>query len=350
MTISRRQFLKYCTVAAGALGLTATDLIKLEQALAKSPGAGLPVVWIAGQACTGCTTSLANSVSIETVTDLLLLNQANLTLDLRVIETLMASMSTQATQTAVGSITSSAFALVVEGSIPAIAALVPKDGYCTIGSYTGAASENVGDVVRYFANSTNCAAILTVGTCSSYGGVPASKPKPTGAMGVLEYMNNSSTIKEKMISIPGCPPNPNWIVGTLAEILINLANGNGVVLPNVDNIRRPKTYYGSRVCNSCYRYPQAAKKATQINPRLGDQMGHQIMNGPDDGTTPSTAYCLRSAGCKGMKTSADCAFRKWNAPGFNQGGVNWCVGAGAPCQGCVQKGFPDMFSPILNLS
>jgi len=329
------------------MGLTATDLMKLEQAFAKT--GGLHTIWIAGQACTGCTTSLANSVSIETVTDLLLLNQASLTLDLAVIETLMASMSNEATQQT-PAITASTFALVVEGSIPATAALTPKDGYCTIGSYTGAASENVGDVVSALATHANCAAILTVGTCSSYGGVPASKPYPTGAMSFLNYMNNNAAVKAKTICIPGCPPNPNWIVGTLAEILINLANGNGVVLPNIDSIRRPKTYYGSRLCNSCYRYPQAAHKSTQINPRIGDQMGDPVKNGPDDGTSPSTAWCLRSAGCKGMKTSADCAYRKWNAPGFAQGGVNWCVGAGAPCQGCVQKGFPDMFSPILNLS
>lgn len=47
MRITRRDFLKYCTIAAGALGLTTTDLLKIEQAFAKE---GTPqVVWIPGR-------------------------------------------------------------------------------------------------------------------------------------------------------------------------------------------------------------------------------------------------------------------------------------------------------------
>jgi len=342
MFISRRQFLKYCSVAAGAIGLTAADLMKIENATAAT--GGLPVLWIAGQACTGCTTSLANSVYYQTIQELLLLGTAASTLELKMCETLMAGMSNEATQQA--NLTTSPFALVVEGALP-LSGTGPNNGYCQIGSYTGAHSENVGDVVNSLANNANCAAILTVGTCASYGGIPASKPYPTGAAGVLDYLaaasaGTYSALRKKTICIPGCPPNPNWIVGTIAFML-----ANGLAIPNLDNIRRPKAYFGSRLCNNCYRYDQAhANKC--INPRLGNQMGHITLNGPDDGAT--LAYCLRRAGCKGPRTQSDCSYRKWQSPGFGQVGVNWCVGAGAPCQGCVQKGFPDTYSPFLNLS
>jgi len=348
MMISRRQFLKYCSIAAGAIGLTATDLMKLEKALAYD--GGLPVIWIAGQACTGCTTSLLNTVQYMTAYELLLTGTPTSTLNLKVCDTLTTGMSNEVTQQA--NLTSSAFALVVEGAIPTDGT-GPKVGYCQIGSYAGAASEEVGDVVKMLANHTNCAAILTVGTCSSYGGIPASKPYPTGAQGFLDYMFDASNAtyaacRAKTISIPGCPPNPNWIVGTLAFILQDFANGN-LTFPNVDNIRRPKTYYGARVCTSCYRNPDAivnpGTPSKYINPRKGAELGQSPKNGPDLG-----AFCLRRSGCKGPRTQSDCPTRKWLSPGFGLPGVNWCVGAGAPCQGCVQKGFPDAFMPFLSIS
>ena len=146
MNISRRQFIKYCSIAAGALGLNATDLMKIEKATAAT--GGLPVLWIAGQACTGCTTSLANSVYYQTIQELLLLGQAANTLDLKVHETLMAAMSNEATQQT-PAITASPFALVVEGAI------TPTNGYCQIGSYAGATSENMSDVVTALANHAN---------------------------------------------------------------------------------------------------------------------------------------------------------------------------------------------------
>ena len=63
--ITRRQFLQYCTASAAALGLSQTDLLKLEKALAApqldpehkySPS----VIWLSGQACSGCPVSLLN--------------------------------------------------------------------------------------------------------------------------------------------------------------------------------------------------------------------------------------------------------------------------------------------------
>jgi hydrogenase small subunit len=349
MIISRRQFIKYCSIAAGALGLNATDLMKIEKATAAT--GGLPVIWIAGQACTGCTTSLANSVYYQTIQELLLLGTASTTLDLKVCETLMASMSNEATQQA--TLTSSGFALVVEGAIPATGVNTPKAGYCTIGSYTGAASEDVGAVVSYLAHHSNCAAILTVGTCSSYGGIPAGAGNITGAKGVLSYLGPNNTdanghrYRSKTICIPGCPPNPNWIVGTVAYLL-----ANGLAMPALDSLRRPRTYYGQRICNSCDRFPtsltgqfagfvgmdsnnsNSAMRVTQP-----EMIGDPVQNTPG-------GRCLKKAGCKGSRTKSDCSLRKWHSPGFMQAGVNWCVGAGAPCQGCTQNYFPDGMSPF----
>jgi len=333
------------------MGLTATDLMKIEKASAST--GGLPVIWIAGQACTGCTVSLLNSVYYQTIEELVLLGQASTTLDIKVLETVMGAMSNEGTQQA--GLTDAAFALVVEGAIPqdANTAHAPKEGYCTIGSYTGATSENVGDVVTYLAGHSNCAAILTVGTCSSYGGIPAAAGNVTGASGVLTYLGpnnldgNGHRFRSKTICIPGCPPNPNWIVGTIAYLL-----ANGLSMPALDSLRRPRTYYGERICNSCDRFAtsltgqfvgfvgmDADNSASALRVTQPEKIGDIGQNAPG-------LRCLKKAGCKGSRTKSDCSMRKWHSPGFMQAGVNWCVGAGAPCQGCVQNYFPDRMSPF----
>ncbi|MEW6570580.1 MAG: twin-arginine translocation signal domain-containing protein [Nitrospirota bacterium] len=333
MLISRRQFLKYCSIAAGALGLTATDLMKLEKALAAT--GGLPVLWIAGQACTGCTTSLANSVYYATIQELLLLGQASKTLELKMHETLMAAMSNEATQQP--NLTTSAFALAVEGAI------TPQAGYCEIGTYTGASSDNMSDVVTYLAGHSNCAAILAIGTCASFGGIPAAAGNATGAKGVLAHLGSGA--RSKIINIPGCPPNPNWIVGTVAYML-----ANSLQKPALDALRRPRMYYGERICNSCDRFA-TSNSGGQVNGFVGvtplsplavaepERIGDPAQNVPG-------GRCLKKAGCKGSRTKSDCSLRKWQSPGYMQVGVNWCVGAGAPCQGCVQNYFPDRMSPF----
>jgi hydrogenase small subunit len=62
MRITRREFLKYCTISAAALGLTSTQLAKLEKALAKEGPGTVPVVWLHGASCSGDSTSLLNTI------------------------------------------------------------------------------------------------------------------------------------------------------------------------------------------------------------------------------------------------------------------------------------------------
>ncbi len=123
LRITRRDFLKYCSVAAGALGLSASTLMRVENVHAKTGGC-LPVVWIAGAACTGCTMSLLNSVFYTTV-DELLLNK----LDLKYLDTAMATAGAyvdgvqypgaNALQAAHDAYNArQAYVLVVEGAIP----------------------------------------------------------------------------------------------------------------------------------------------------------------------------------------------------------------------------------------
>ncbi|OGW45537.1 MAG: hypothetical protein A2Y66_03795 [Nitrospirae bacterium RBG_13_41_22] len=384
MKFTRREFLKYCSVAAGALGLTATDLAKLENAFAAE--GGLKVVWLNGQACTGCTVSLANSMYYTTIQELLLKTPASQTLDINFIETLSTSSGQSAIDEAksvVGKAKSlaNAFAVVVEGAIPL--GTPPNDPtkpannpgeYCTLWVDNGT-EETMWDMVREFILDRNCAYVFGIGTCACYGGIPGAEPNPTHACGLwqIKYYDKyfkgtfSSTgdpwypdsllfwdlldsttqseirilssrlrslPREKyhgVIMIPGCPPNPNWIVGTIAYIIINNMN-----TPSLEALGRPVMYFRERICNSCDRFNNSVSGQFIIN-RDPDQIGDPNKNRPN-------GYCLKYIGCKGSRTKSDCSMRKWHSPGDGQIGVNWCVGAGAPCQGCTQDAFPDRMS------
>jgi len=58
MKITRRDFLKYCTASAAALGLSASGLQRLEAALASD---GAPtIIWLHGSGCQGDSVSFLN--------------------------------------------------------------------------------------------------------------------------------------------------------------------------------------------------------------------------------------------------------------------------------------------------
>jgi len=216
--ITRRDFLKYCSIAAGALGLSASTLMKVEKVLANT--AAPTVVWISGSACTGCTMSLLNSVFYTTVDDLLL-NRINLTY----LDTAMATAGAYVNGTQWGGAnalaeaqevynSSPGFVLVVEGAIPTAAPTGGVAGdFCRIGNLTGAnpPKETVWENVQAFAEKDTCLAVLSVGTCSSFGGIPGANGNVTGAKGVAfsgttpggAIVNNKGVVNTLMVRNPG---------------------------------------------------------------------------------------------------------------------------------------------------
>jgi hydrogenase small subunit len=355
--ITRRDFLKYCSVAAGALGLSASTLMKVENVLANSNAP--TVVWIAGSACTGCTMSLLNSVFYTTVDDLLL-NRINLAY----MDTAMATAGAyiNGTQWAGANALKAAqdvyngtdpFVLCVEGALPI--GTPPGGGagdYCRIGDLTGTGTDTVVGNVAAFAALDTCVAVLAVGTCSSFGGIPGARGNLPNAQGICfsgtklggaietsainVRTRAAGSIAAKTINISGCPPHPDWIVGTIAHIL-----DTNITLPNVNRDYQPVDYgYREYQCNAgpCpwrfnntttrpdhnQRYPQGDSRALGRNKWTGTDLG-----------------CLGILGCKGRKTKADCSRRRWNADVAENYGVNWCVGSRAGCLGCTEPAFPD---------
>jgi len=301
MKVTRREFFNYCAGSAAALGLVRT-LGPLEKALASTSGP--PIIWIKGASCTGCTVSLANRISTSAPVDLadLLIH----TIDLVYHPTLMGAAGDLAVQT-MQNATAGKFILAVEGGIPTLY----NGKTCTINTQNGV---DVTALAAVKALAPKAAAVISVGTCAAYGVMSGASPNPT------QIKSLSAATGVSTINIPGCPPHPDWIVWTIAQLLAGTT-------PALDSSRRPTMLYGSTVHSQCSRRNE--DWATSLS---------------------STGLCNVSLGCKGRRTHADCPTRMWN----NE--VNWCVGtvtgsgngADSLCQGCTENGFPDKFAPLFS--
>lgn len=291
--VSRRSFLVFCTslMIAAPYGLAITDKKTPEEVAAGlSKVQRPPVIWLHFQDCTGCTESMLQT-SHPGFGDLIL----NV-ISLEYHETLMAGSGLQARQVLDEAVKryEGKFILVVEGSIP-----TGQQGiYMKTGGRT--AMEVLADV------GGKAAAIIAIGSCASWGGIPSADPDPTGAVGVADLMPEKS-----IINIPGCPPNPYTMLGVVLQYA---ADGT---LPETDEQRRPKFAFDRDIHEHCPR-------------RAHFDAGNFVKQYGDDGHREG--WCLYEMGCKGPDTHAGCSTRH-----FNEIPDVWPIGIGAPCIGCTEK-------------
>ena len=288
--ISRRDFMKFCAGITATMGLPASVSWQIAEA-ATNPQRP-PVIWLSAQACTGCTESLLRAEH-PTIEQLIL---EAISLDYH--ETLNAGAGHQAEDYRHHSMEQNKgkYVLVVDGSIPL------KDG----GIYCQVAGRPIVDHLNELA--AGAAAIIAIGSCSSWGGIPSSDPNPTEATAV------SKIIKDKaVVNIPGCPPNP---YNFLATVLHFLTFGR---LPELDAKNRPKFAYNRLIHENCER--RAHFDAGRFAIRFGDE-GHR------------KGWCLYKIGCKGPETFANCPAVLFG----DVGAGSWPVGTGHPCFGCTEEG------------
>lgn len=289
-TVSRRDFLKVCTAAAVYMGLPASlgETIAEAATAPKRP----PVIWLSAQECTGCVETLlrATHPTLEhLIFDLISLEYS---------ETLNVGAGQQAEEFRAASIAENKgkFILVVDGSIPV------KDGgiYCKIGGRT------VLEILKETA--PQAAAVIAIGSCASWGGLPSAEPNPTGATPVHEILKGTGIA---VVNIPGCPPNPYNFLSTVLHYLTFKK------LPALDDKMRPKFAYSRLIHENCERRPHF--DAGRFAEQFGDE-GHR------------QGYCLYKLGCKGPETFNNCPTQL-----FGDVGV-WPVGIGHPCFGCSEEG------------
>ncbi len=289
--VSRRALLKFSSYVAALMALPSSYSLAMAENLTKARRQS--VIWLSFQECTGCTESITRSFS-PSLEDLIF---DFISLDYS--EALM-SVSGHAAEEARKKAmeeNKGKYVLVVEGAIP-----LKNDG-----NYSHSGGDSNLNVLKECAK--DAFAIISVGSCSSFGGIPAADPNPTGAVGV------SDIIKDKpIINVPGCPPIPEVMTGTIAYIL---SMGK---IPELDHLKRPKAFYGETIHDRCYRRPFYEK-------------GLFAKTFDDEGAR--RGYCLFEVGCKGPITYNACATIKWN------GGISFPIQSGHGCLGCSEPGFWD---------
>jgi hydrogenase small subunit len=270
----------------------------------------LPVIYLQTAACSGCAVTMLNTAS-PTIKNVLIDQIApGVHINLKFHPVVMAA----AGEMAIGVMEDTAarqkgeYVLVVDGAVPM------ADG----GVYGAVGERNSKPVTmqqRVAELAADALAVIAMGTCASFGGIPASPPNPTGCVSVQQALA-AKGIKKPLINIPGCPPHPDWFVGTVASIILS-------GLPkaeDLDDFLRPKLFYGKLIHENCPR--RAYFDEGKFAKKFGDE------------------GCLYELGCKGPITHADCPLRHWNS------GTNWVIGAGAPCNGCTQPEFPNETAPF----
>jgi hydrogenase small subunit len=295
--VTRREFLRFCGVMASVLALPRSAVSAIAEAIAS--GEKPTLVWLEFQDCAGNTESFLRAgrpTAADIVLDLLSIDYH---------ETIMAAAGHRAEQALAGVVEKKrgAFIAVVEGSIPTGAG----GAYCTIGGRAAV------DIAREVCGAA--AATIAIGTCASFGGIPAAAPNPTGALSVADAVPGIGTL----IHLPACPANGE----NLAALIVHYLTYQR--WPALDALRRPRFAYGKSIHDGCER--RAHFDAGQYVEAWGDE-AHR------DG------QCLYKMGCKGPVTYQNCPEVGWND------GTNWPIGCGHPCVGCAEPNFWDRMTPF----
>jgi hydrogenase small subunit len=272
---------------AGTLALPHAAGIKIANAL-ETPQR-TPVIWLEFQDCAGCTESFLRAsqpTAAEVVLDVLAVNYH---------ETIMAAAGHLAEEVMQETIDAGGYLLVVEGAIP-----LAEDGiYCCVGGRTAV------DILEDAAS--NAVAVIAVGSCATFGGIPKAAPNPTGAVSVMDLVTD-----KPVLNLPGCPLN----VVNLTATVVHFLTFNE--LPEVDSLLRPLFAHGARIHDNCER--RGHFDAGEFVREWGDE-GHR------------QGWCLYEMGCKGPIAFFNCPTVRWND------GTNWPVGSGHGCIGCALPDF-----------
>ncbi|HXV65209.1 MAG TPA: hydrogenase expression protein HypE [Vicinamibacteria bacterium] len=164
------------------------------------------------------------------------------------------------------------------------------------------------------------AAVIAIGTCATWGGIPAAAGNPTGSMGVMDFLGADyrSDLGLPVVNIPGCSPIGDNFTETVAAVLLFL-QGHGP-LPEFDELGRPAWLFQQTVHQRCGRagfYEEGT---------FADRYGQK--------------ECLVEIGCWGPVVQCNITER---------GAINHmggCMNTGGICIGCTMPGFPDRFAPF----
>ncbi|MGB0683811.1 MAG: hydrogenase small subunit [Magnetovibrionaceae bacterium] len=289
--VSRRSFLKFCSLTAASLGLGPAFAPKIANAMETKPR--IPVIWMHGLECTCCSESFIRSAH-PLVKDVVL-SMISLDYD----DTIMAAAGHQAESILeeVKREYNGNYILAVEGNPP----LNEGGMFCIDGGRPFV------EKLKEMAEGSK--AIISWGSCASWGCVQAAKPNPTQATPIDKVIHNKPIVK-----VPGCPPIAEVMTGVVTYML------TFEKIPALDRQGRPKMFYSQRIHDKCYRRPHF--DAGQFVEQWDDEQAQK-------------GYCLYKMGCKGPTTYNACSTTRWNE------GVSFPIQSGHGCIGCSEEDFWD---------
>lgn len=288
--LSRRAFMKMCAgISATAFGSTLLAPEVAEGFMKLADSEKPSVAFVQGQCCAGCSVSLTYGNEADFLDFILRV------INLQVHPTFSFDQGRSYLDDLERVLDSGKCILVVEGTIPKIA----KEA-CWLGDKP--LYDRMQDIIE------RASMVISSGTCSTYGGIPASGENLTGAIPVKQFMTDNGIIKP-LLFVPGCPVNPDRLMGTLAYIA---ATGNFPAL--MDSL--PVMYYKDLIHNHCSRHQFFTQ---DIYLKSFDM---------------DKDSCLLKKGCRGTITYADCPTRRWNHK------TSVCVESNTPCIGCIHHNWP----------
>lgn len=286
---SRRDFLRISAAVTAGLGIGQSQVAVLAKGLEKIYKQQTRVLWLQGMSCSGCSVSFLNSEHpgpLELLTEVI---------SLVLHQTVSAVQGDEVLRIVDKLVSEGNYVLILEGSLP-----LDMPEACVIGGKP--LTTILPPVLR------KAQAIVAAGTCAAFGGIPAAEGKVTGAASVKEFMQSKGIpTAKRLVNCPGCPVHPQALVATLGSIV-----GAGYPAVNPD-LLTPDLCYKHSVHDECPRFHYWENN--EFAERFGDE------------------GCLFKLGCLGPVSHTACPRRQWN------GGVNWCIRAGAPCIGCTSDAF-----------
>ena len=285
------------------------------------------VFWLAGMSCDGCSVSVtgATNPSVEELLAGSIPGMPRAVLHHPVLSVSAGAGFTRAFQDAADGKLGAPYVLVVEGSVPDDQAFPQDHGYYSAmgagGFDPNSRTDQPNRMTDWLAKlAPGAAAVVAIGTCATWGGIPAAAGNVTGSMSVADFVGADyvSVLGVPVVNIPGCSPVGDNFTEVVAALLMFL-QGLGP-LPELDELGRPSWQFQETVHRHCVRagYYEEGVFAEEY----GDK------------------ECLVDVGCWGPVVQCNITER---------GAINHmggCMVAGGPCIGCTMPGFPDKFSPF----
>jgi hydrogenase small subunit len=276
--------------------------------------------WLAGMSCDGCTVAVTGAMA-PSVEDLLLGRMPGvprLVLHHSVVSTETGDEFMKNFELAEQGKLNAPYVMIYEGSIADERLAARTGGYW---SAMGVEDHKpVPTATRLKRMAPGAAAVIAIGTCATWGGIPAAYGNPTGSMSVMDFLGKDyrSALGLPVVNVPGCSPVGDNFTETVAAVLLFL-NGLGP-LPEFDELGRPAWLFGETVHQQCGRagYYEEGTFAE----KYGDK------------------ECLVEIGCWGPVVQCNITSRG----AINHAGG--CMNTGGVCIGCTMPGFPDRFAPF----